>query len=185
MIGEYVRVTPDVMARGIDDPDWIRDYIDELAEAADFAEFGGEPEEDDEGPPPSQQLQDEGRLRLFTTYKAWNVLAYLLERADCPVDVIYGEESFTEDDDDWGYGPPRYLPPDRVHLAARVLAGYDYSTLAAGVTDEELHDAKVYPVPEPSSAFDEVSWAREWFDPMVAFFIAAAADGDAVICWLD
>ncbi len=170
MIGEYIRVTPEVMQRAIADPEWARDYIDELQDA----------EEDPDGP--TAALVEEAKRRLFSTYKVWNILGYLLERAKCPVDVVFGEEEFA--DDDWGYGPPLLLPPDRVRLAAEVLRGYNYEGLAAGVTDADLHAADVYPIPEPSEANYQVLWAQHWFQPLVEFFAAAARDGDAVIVWI-
>ncbi|MGW4020699.1 DUF1877 family protein [Streptomyces sp. NPDC005009] len=36
------------------------------------------------------------------------------------MDVIHGEEPFAEDED-WGYGPQRYLRSERVQLAAEAL----------------------------------------------------------------
>lgn len=48
------------------------------------------------------------------------MLRFLLARAEFPVNVIHGEEPFAEDED-WGYGPPRYLRPERVQLAAEAL----------------------------------------------------------------
>jgi hypothetical protein len=182
MIGEYVRVTPEVMEHAIADPQWALEYIEQLQDAADFAEFGGEDEAEE--PQPPKELMAQAQARLYSTYKAWNILAFLLHRAGCPVDVVYGEVEFAEEED-WGYGPPRYLPPDRVRDAAQVLQGYTFAALSAGVTDQHLRDAEVYPIPDPSSGNDEVMWAEHWFQPLVDFFAAAASEGDAVIVWLD
>ncbi len=48
------------------------------------------------------------------------MLRFLLARAEFPVNVIHGEEPFAEDED-WEYGPPVCLRPERVRLAAEAL----------------------------------------------------------------
>ncbi|MEW2612090.1 DUF1877 family protein [Streptomyces sp. NPDC047880] len=84
------------------DPDWALDFVEEVQDSE---------EETEPGP---------AEARHFTTYKTWDMLRFLLARAEFPVNVIHGEEPFAEDED-WGYGPPRYLRPERVQLAAEAL----------------------------------------------------------------
>nr|WP_329182869.1 DUF1877 family protein [Actinacidiphila glaucinigra] len=90
MIGEYLRVTAAELDRALQDPDWALDLAGKVQDA-----------EDESEPAPAE-------ARHFRTYKTRDMLGFLLTRADFPVDVIHGEESFAKDED-WGYGPPRYL----------------------------------------------------------------------------
>ncbi|CAG6392327.1 YfbM family protein [Streptomyces cocklensis] len=164
MIGEYLRVTAAELARAVDDPDWAADLVERIREA-----------EDDAEPAPSD-------ARHFSTYKAWDLLRFLLARAGFPVDVVHGEEPFAEDDD-WGYGPPKYLPPSRVRLAAQALRATPYDRLTSGLDPAELTAAEVYPVmwDQPGA----VEWGRHWYDALTRFLSAAASADDALLVWLD
>ncbi|WP_431952443.1 YfbM family protein [Actinacidiphila sp. bgisy167] len=164
MIGEYLRVTATELDRAIQDPDWARDLVEEVQDA----------EEESEPAPPE--------ARHFSTYKTWDMLRFLLSRADFPVNVILGEEPLTEDED-WGYGPARYLRPERVRLACEALRAVSYDRLLSGVDPAELTDAEVYPLgwSEP----DALEWGRPWYDGLAQFFEAAAKADDAMLVWLD
>ena len=57
------------------------------------------------------------QARHLSTEKAWHVIDYILGRARFPVQIVYGEEDLPGiADDDWSYGPPSYLTPDRVRV---------------------------------------------------------------------
>ncbi|MEU5250865.1 YfbM family protein [Streptomyces longwoodensis] len=162
MIGEYLRVTAAELDQAIHDPDWALDFVQEVQDA----------EEESETAPAG--------TRHFSTYKAWDMLRFLLARAEFPVNVIHGEEPFAED---WGYGPPRYLRPERVRLAAKALRATAYTQLINGVDPAELTSAEVYPLgwTEPGA----LEWGRQWYDGLTQFFEAAAGMDDAVLVWLD
>jgi hypothetical protein len=164
MIGEYLRVTAAELDRAIRDPDWALDFVEEVQDA-----------EEETKPAPAE-------ARHFTTYKAWDLLRFLLERTGFPVNVIHGEEPFAEDED-WGYGPPRYLRPERVRLAAEALRATSYAQLISGVEPAELTSAEVYPLgwSEPGS----LEWGRPGYDGLTQFFEAAARADDAMLVWLD
>ncbi|MFE5211787.1 YfbM family protein [Streptomyces sp. NPDC056600] len=170
MIGEYLRVTAAELDRAIQDPDWAFDLTEEVQDA----------EEESEPAP--------GEARHFSTYKTWNLLGFLLERADFPVDAVHGEEPFAEDED-WGYGPPRYLPAKRVRYAAAELRATTYDQLVSGVDPADLAEAEVYPLTgvyplgwhEPGA----LEWGRHWYDGLTRFFEAAAAADHAMLVWLD
>ncbi|GHD84829.1 DUF1877 family protein [Streptomyces naganishii] len=83
MIGEYLRVTAAELDRAIQDPDWALDFAEGVQDA-----------EEESGPAPTE-------ARRFSTSKTWDMLGFLLTRADFPVDIIHGEEPFAEDED-WG-----------------------------------------------------------------------------------
>jgi len=164
MIGEYFRVTPAELERAVEDPDRALDRIEETLDA-----------EEESGPPPAE-------ARHFSTYKAWHLLDFLLRRSGFPVDVIHGEEPLGEADD-WGYGPPQYLPAPRVRLAADTLGTLTYDRLLDGVDPAELTAAEIYPLGWEDR--DSLEWARDHFSGLTEYLTAAARAGDAVIVWLD
>ncbi|MFE7565257.1 YfbM family protein [Kitasatospora sp. NPDC057500] len=164
MNGEYLRVTPEELARSVADPEWAQELADEIQDA-----------QEENEPPPAE-------ARHFTTHQTWDLLGFLLRRSAFPVDIVHGEETFAEDDD-WGYGPPRYLTADRVRLAADTLAQMTYDQLIHGVDHSELAEAETYPQIWDSPT--TLEWARDLFSPLTAFFQAAAATGHAMLIWLD
>ncbi|MGY0055425.1 YfbM family protein [Streptomyces sp. LZ34] len=165
MIGEYARLTPAELERAVRDPDWARAYIGELTET-----------ELDEGPGATP-------ARCHDTDKAWHALDYLLRRLAFPVDIVYGEEEIPGADG-WGYGPPRYLTPERVQVAAEAFAAMPPGALVSGVTAADLVQADIYPVIvwEGDESLDYVT---SNYQALVPFFQAAARDGHAVLIWLD
>lgn len=164
MNGEYIRVTPDELRRAIEDPAWALDLA-----------YQSQDSEEDKDLPPSD-------VRYLTTHKAWHAISFLLERARFPVDIVNGEVAFAEDED-WGYGPPRYVPADRVRIAAHALAATSYDALIAGVDRADLAKADIYPqIWDESDALD---WVRGWFEPLAPYIGAAAQQGHALIVWLD
>jgi hypothetical protein len=164
MIGEYLRVTSAELDRAVQDPDWALDFVEEVQDA-----------EEETEPAPAE-------ARCFSTYKTWDMLRFLLARAEFPVNVIHGEEPFAEHED-WGYGPPRYLRPERVQLAAEALRATSYDRLISGVDPTDLTSADVYPLGwnEP----DPLAWGRPWYEGLTQFFEAAARADDAILVWLD
>ncbi|MGW0190114.1 YfbM family protein [Streptomyces sp. NPDC003362] len=164
MIGEYLRVTAAELDRAIQDADWALDFAEEVQDA-----------EEETEPAPTD-------ARHFSTYKTWDLLRFLLARAEFPVNVIHGEEPFAEDED-WGYGPPRYLRPERVQCAAEALRATSYDALIRGVDPAELDGAEVYPLGwgEPGA----LEWGRPWYDGLTQFFQAAASADNAMLVWLD
>ncbi|WP_406169593.1 YfbM family protein [Streptomyces canus] len=164
MIGEYLRVTAAELARANQDPDWALAFVEEVQDA-----------EEESEPAPAE-------ARHFSTYKTWDMLRFLLARTDFPVNVIHGEESFAEEED-WGYGPPRYLRPERVQLAAEALRTTNYAQLISGVDPAELTSAEVYPL--GWSELSSLEWGRPWYDGLTQFFEAAARADDAMLLWLD
>lgn len=164
MIGEYLRLAPAELERAVEDPEWAWDFAGQIRDV----------EEDGESA--------EHGARHFSTYQTWDLLGYLLRQHTFPVDIVHGEEPFA-DGEDWGYGPPRFLPPHRAQLAAEALGRLTYDDLIHGVDHRDVQAAKVYPLgwDEPAS----LEWARDRFEALAAFFEAAATAGDAVLVWLD
>jgi len=174
MIGEYARLTSSELKHAIDDPEWALDRVEQLQDVLAEADIRVDDWDGSDDPP--------GRARLYTTYKTWHLLAYLLQRARFPVNVVYGERVL-DDDQDWGYGPASYLTPDRVRYAANALDAMPYSELAQGVTAADLNAADVYPSPWDDE--NGAEWGRDYYERLTAFFGAAADAGDAILCWID
>ena len=168
MNGEYVRVTPDELDRALEDLGWALALVEDIRDAEEKANLPA------------------GKARHLSTHKAWHAIAFLLEHASFPVDIVYGEARFSEDeneDNDWGYGPPRYLTPERVRTAAEALADTSFETLVAGVIPATLAQADLYPQVWDES--DSLEWVRSWYEPLVPYFAHAAERGEALLIWLD
>jgi hypothetical protein len=166
MNGEYLRVTPDELAWALKDPEWALELAEDVQDTEDEANL-----------PPSE-------ARYLSTHKAWQAIGFILERAGFPVDIVYGEGRFANDEDiDWGYGPPQYLTPERVRVASQALAASSFDALTAGVTPAVLAQADIYPQvwDEP----DSLEWVRGWFEPLIPYFIDAARQRQALLIWLD
>ncbi len=171
MNGNWLRMTAEHLARAKDDLDWAYERAQDAADNADG--------------------------RWLGTDKTWHALDFLLDRYGFRVPIVYGAEPFVDtaedgydeaDDEDpeagdWGYGPPRYLTPRQVALAATDLARLTEEDLLRGVDPAELTRAEIYP--DVWDRPDELTWAVHCLPDVREFFAAAARDGDAVLCWLD
>ncbi|QKW18809.1 YfbM family protein [Kitasatospora sp. NA04385] len=124
IIGSYLRLAPAELVRAREEPGWAREFKAEQA----ALERGRGPAE----------------LRFHDTGKAWAGLAHLYARHGLPTEVVHGGDVLPGDED-WGYGPPFLLPPDRVADAARQLAAVPFDVLADGLTPADLAAAEVYP----------------------------------------
>jgi hypothetical protein len=158
MIGYALTLSTADLDRAAADPDWAREHVEEL-EAAD----------DDS--------------RLLDLDKAWAAIAFTLEHAQFPVNVVHGEQPLAGDED-WGYGPPRVVAPGRVREAAAAFAATTPEALLASVSAEGLDAAGVY----PSGWLDEPGLLQEYVLPslrdLTAHYASAAADGHAVVVWI-
>ncbi|MFJ1757937.1 YfbM family protein [Kitasatospora sp. NPDC088134] len=139
IVGSYLRLSPAEFARALEEPGRAREFKQEQAAL-----------EHRRGP---------SELRFHDTEKAWAGLAHLLARRGLPTCVIDGEDELPGDED-WGYGPPRLLAPDRLAAALGELGELPFDALADGVTPAELAAAEVYP-------------ARMWDDPFALEYLAA------------
>jgi hypothetical protein len=97
---------------------------------------------------------------------------------------MHGEEEIP-DAEDWGYGPPRYLTPARVRVAAEALAGLSGDSLIAGVAAVELARDDHYPRLAEEEVSSWLTYVFHYYQALIPFFRSAAHDGDAVMLWLD
>ncbi|WP_369375801.1 YfbM family protein [Promicromonospora sp. Populi] len=160
MIGEYIRLAPGDFRKALSEPEWARDMIDELWEA-----------EDEEDP------------RLFDIDKAWHGLSLVFERAGVSRAVVFGDDP-VPGADDWGYGPPSSLSPERVAELAAVLRSLDGQGSVEAVPVEAFLEGDIYPQGiwnEPDSGPYLVSH----LEGLTTFFVDAADAGMGVLVWLD
>ncbi|MFE2110842.1 YfbM family protein [Kitasatospora sp. NPDC059463] len=165
MIGRYLRLSAGELERALREPEWALEFVEELDGAADGARAGG------------------GWARLHETGRAWQALDFLLRRREFPVDLVHGEGELPGADD-WGHGPPSLITPERVRLAAGVLAGLDPGRLTEGVTAADLAGARVYP---------QGLWAEEdslhlvtaEYRALADFLRAVATRRHGVLVWIE
>ncbi|MEU0986974.1 YfbM family protein [Streptomyces sp. NPDC005953] len=166
MNGVYIRLTPSELTRALHDPAWAMEYVDGLLEAE------------------SDLEQLPSTARSHRTHGTWHALHFLLRRRGFPVDIVHGEEEMPGTQDRGGHGPPRWVTPDRVRIAADALSALTPAELIEGVTPGQLADAGVYPISQ---------WADEHslglvtgvYPSLVAFFRTTALRGHALLVWVD
>jgi len=125
------------------------------------------------------ELADDSDERTLDTDKAWAAIAYLLRQlGTAPVDPVNGGEELTPDE--WGYGPPRWLSVAAVAAAATYLDNTPFGALEPHLDPVRMEG--IYP-----EIWNE-EWAgdyvRRWYESLVEFFVATAADRDALIVYL-
>ncbi|WP_030689740.1 YfbM family protein [Streptomyces globisporus] len=158
MIGKYARLTPGELQQILGDPALGHRLVEAM----------GEDEEDG---------------RRLDVDKAWHAMSFFLDRLGFPVEVVFGEQEVAGAPD-WGYGPPRYLPPAQVRVAAEGLARIDGATLTGAASRQELFEAGIYPDSIWTRDEDALAYVWAHYDSLVAFMTTAALAGDAVVTWI-
>ncbi|GLF95092.1 YfbM family protein [Streptomyces yaizuensis] len=164
MIGEYARLTPAELDRAVLDPDWGWEFVEEHLAAS-----------------PGDSTPVAGG-RLHSTGKSWHALEYLLKLRGVGVDVVHGEEEIPGAED-WGYGPPRTLGPERVRAAAGAMAAITPEGLIENIAPAELADAGIYPYAgsDPGERLDDVAAA---YQDLAAFFRSTARLRHGLLVWI-
>lgn len=88
----------------------------------------------------------------FYLEKEWQLVHYVLngtvEGGTGPLaDVVLGGEALPDLDGQAGYGPLRYLSPEKVRTVARALAGVNTEELAAAFDPEDAASKGIYGLP--------------------------------------
>lgn len=97
--------------------------------------------------------------------------------------VVFGDEQVPVADD-WGYGPPSSLSPERVAELAAVLRSLDLQEAVAAVPAEAFVDADIYPQGIWNEA-DSGQYLARHLDRLTAFFGDAADAGMGMRVWLN
>ncbi len=162
MIGEYARVTPSQLDRALRDPQWAYEHVQALIEE-------------------DVPLGDVGPCTDLD--KAWGGIGFLLAaHGPSKVDVIAGG---TYLDEDWGYGPARYLTAAEVSEASRYLLETPFDRLAGHYDAARMKAEDVYPAAIWDDDAGTVAYLKEYYEVLVEFFETAASSGEAVLLWLD
>ncbi|MCE7001876.1 YfbM family protein [Kibdelosporangium philippinense] len=160
MIGSYLRVSAAELAKVIDDPEWGIEHAGEAMEA---------------------EYDSASEARVWDTDKAWHAIAFLLERRNFPVDIVYGEVEFTQLE--WVYGPPKYLTAQHVKEAAHALSELPFAALVEGVDPAALTAAEIYPGWDWASD-DCLEYVADNYADLLPFFQAAANADEAIVVWI-
>ncbi|APW62143.1 YfbM family protein [Paludisphaera borealis] len=162
MSGEYLRVSPDELARLRASTASIVDYL--------------YPEDEHEHP----------RERRLSVDKSWHAIHYLLngvpwEGEPPRLNAVLGGEPIG--DDDLGYGPVRFLTADEVQEVADALEDVPVFVLLESFDHEALNEAEIYPH-DWRGDDQERDLVSSHYTELVAFFRSAAQAGDAMLLYL-
>jgi len=129
----------------------------------------------------AQDGPTEDGLRLE---KSWHVLHYLLtgktEEAPPPLgNAVLGGEEIGEERD---YGRVRCLTPEQVREVAAALAKISKDDLVRSVDLESMAAAKIIHTCKDQS---EVELAQHYYEHMASYYAAAAANGNAMLLYID
>lgn len=123
---------------------------------------------------------------ILDLHKSWHGLHYLLTESSWEGPepfrsaILGGEEI----GDDLGYGPPRLVRPETVEEVAHALSALSASQLMARFDPAAMDRQEIYP-----GGFEEdSSWKRELrrdYERLRDFYAETAAQGSAVISWID
>ncbi|GAA0898268.1 hypothetical protein GCM10009557_73470 [Virgisporangium ochraceum] len=154
MVMSFHRVTPDELARVVEDPGCVDDILEAAGERA---QADGSPDGDLD--------------------KSWAGLDFLLAAADVPVDIEDGVMDYLDDD-----GTVSVWDATKVAEAARVLRSTPFGELARHHDPARMTELDIYPgiiwVRDGDEALD---WLRECYEALVAFLDDAASRGCAVV----
>lgn len=145
-----------------------------------------EPEEEGDEEEPEEEALPAGAGPSLGLHKDWQLLHWgitgQVDEAPGPLgQAVLGGEELGED---LGYGPARLLAPSEVKAVASALGRLaldDLRRQLAQPPPEEVYSAD-FLVEEGEEAVEEVV---ELFGELVAFYREAAAQGQAVLLWLD
>lgn len=161
MIGNFVALQPEQLARFRADPDALDAFI--------------YPEDD--GAIPHHVDVD----------KAWHAIHFVLNGdvwgGDGPLGLaVMGGEEIGED---VGYGPARFLTPTEVHQVAQALLDFSPEQFGSRFDAQALHAAEIY----PQIWLDDHDEAREYvvshYSLLVDFYRSAAGRGDGALLFLN
>jgi hypothetical protein len=115
--------------------------------------------------------------------KSWHSLHYLLTGSAEPVDSLLGNTILggKEIGPDLGYGPARFLDPNRVRAVAEALARMSTRDLARRFDLKTMKAVKIYACHDEG----ELELAQHYFEHLVQYYTDAASRGNAMLLYLD
>ncbi len=115
--------------------------------------------------------------------KSWQFIHYLLtgsiDQAPPPLgNAVLGGTEIGEERD---YGRVRFLTPPQVHDVAEALSGISSDDLFRRFDIETMRTANVY----PRSDHTDREWVQHYFDLLCRYYSDAAANGNAMLLWIE
>lgn len=161
MIGNYRRLTPTALNDLLAEPRTVRDvlYGKRTAETPD---------------------------RHLSIETAWHAIHYLLNGDAWGGTGPLGQAALGGSpvgDEDLGYGPARFLVPREVIEVSRALDGVSPDDLWARFDPEALREAEI--LPEFDGGAGDREFLRFHYESLRDFFRTAAAEGEAIILYLN
>ncbi|MEO6233457.1 MAG: YfbM family protein [Ferruginibacter sp.] len=165
MIGKFVRVTENELQNYISDSLLFENLLDDEA-------------------------FDEGQ-NVCDIDKTWDAISYLLtgygpsdlNNAKPPISWTIFGSSVLDENQDLGYGPGNYLTVEQVALVNAELSKISLKDLMVNYNADKMNDLGLYPnswgKPE-----DEMDYIGNHFESLKIFYLTAAANEQAVICYL-
>lgn len=145
--------------------------------------------------PPTENLQNydftTGAGPKLELEKSWNGLHFLLTgsqwEGEPPLSfTVMGKDNLIpadENDRNWSYGPPRFVPPETVKEIDAALKATDF---------ESLWNSRDFTSPEndlyafhPDDLEEEKEWLGTYFNQLCEFYESAAASNSAVVMIID
>jgi hypothetical protein len=162
MIGNYVRVTEDVLNELLDGPEGLSSIIYPEDETSEWVE------------------------RRPDIDKSWHIIHFLLNGK--PWDgvvpfmfVVLGGDTVSAED--VGYGPARFIDPAQVKQVASALQTVSSQDLLQRWDQEAIDHAEIYPEGWTRSA-EEFEYIGGNYEELRKFFLAAATNSEAVLEWI-
>jgi hypothetical protein len=118
--------------------------------------------------------------------KSWHAIHYLLTGAAWGgtgplANAVLGGLPIGEEE--VGYGPARFIRSIEVAEASQALQGISSEQLWSRFDAKAMREAQIYPDLEGGD--DDRKYVCNYFEDMKKFFAAAAANGDAMILYLN
>lgn len=159
MIGNYRRVTAAELKAILEEPEKLDSFL--------YSE-----EDDDD--------------RHLDIDKSWHAIHFLLNHdpwgGEYPYSSVVLGGSVVSDED-VGYGPARYLPPEEAQEAADALSLISPERLLKRFDAKKFNEAEIYPqgwggLPE------EFEYIGDYYGHLVRFFQEAARRDEAILLWI-
>jgi len=130
-----------------------------------------------------QRLLDLDPHVTLDLVRYWDGLRFLFEAAHAPVNPIGDGELFPDERGAWGAdGDSRTLDAGQVLVAATYLRGTPFESLAVWLP-LATQDSNLYPINRDWTSRSMVDWLSHHYAGLVAFFQAAAAEGQCTVFW--
>ena len=161
MIGNFLAISPDQLTELVNEPALIDSLL--------YPEGGPDPE------------------RHLDIDKSWHAIHYVLNGSTWDGEgplafAVLGGEEIGED---VGYGPARYLDPDRVKTISAALSFVGPLEFNTKFNPSAWDAAEIYPHGWSDTGPEALEYVAHYYSLLSSFYRAAAERGDAVLAYLN